>query len=352
MKNILIVNPFGIGDVLFTTPLLKAIKTSLPEAKIGFLCNRRVYPLIKDIPFIDWVFVYERDEMEDIRRRSLLLWLRAHRKLIGEIREKRFDAAIDLSLNTKFGAFLWLAGIKKRIGYDYKKRGKFLNYKIPLEGYREKHIIEYHLELLRFANIKPAVFPMEINIPEKDAVWASRFLDSCGIKNGKFICLAPGGGESFGKEAYRKLWPKEKFIELCCVIEKQIPDYKIGVVLGPKERGLSEGFPPSVVIFPYMPLEKVAATISLCSLFISNDNGLMRIANSLGRKIVVLFGPTSEKVYSPYPPDSQKHIVITKDVPCRPCYQNFRLPPCPYNLRCLREISAEEVFEAVKKLLK
>ncbi len=350
MKNILIVNPFGIGDVLFTTPLLKAIKTSLPEAKIGFLCNRRVYPLIKDIPFIDWVFVYERDEMEDIRRRSLLLWLRAHRKLIGEIREKRFDAAIDLSLNTKFGAFLWLAGIKKRIGYDYKKRGKFLNYKIPLEGYKEKHIVEYYLDMLKHIDMNNLTAAKNYSLEvKKDFAFGKENYQR------PYIAIAPGGGSSWGKDAFRKRWPEERFAELLNILSTNIQG-SFFLVGSRKEREILEKIKSvskkEIKIIDNLNLPEYAAFLKKMDILICNDGGPLHIAISVGTKTVSIFGPVDEKIYGPYPPDSQKHIVITKDLPCRPCYQNFRLEPCPYNLRCLREISAEEVFEAVKKLLK
>ncbi|MFH1519874.1 MAG: hypothetical protein ABIE75_04830, partial [Candidatus Omnitrophota bacterium] len=59
----------------------------------------------------------------------------------------------------------------------------------------------------------------------------------------------------------------------------------------------------------------------------------------------------SEVVYGPYPEDSQKHGVIKKDLSCRPCYKKFRLPECLYQLKCLKSITVDEVFDSVKGLL-
>ncbi|RKY34835.1 MAG: hypothetical protein DRP69_03625, partial [Candidatus Duberdicusella sinuisediminis] len=79
--------------------------------------------------------------------------------------------------------------------------------------------------------------------------------------------------------------------------------------------------------------------------------GLLKVANALNKKIVAIFGPVSEKVYGLYPFKPSQHIILKKDLPCRPCYKKFRLPECPYDIACLREITVEEVFSAVSKLI-
>jgi len=72
----------------------------------------------------------------------------------------------------------------------------------------------------------------------------------------------------------------------------------------------------------------------------------------LQKKIVALFGPVDEKVYGPYPPEAHRTIVLTKALPCRPCYRDFRLSGCQRNKQCLSDISVDEVFAAVVHLLK
>ena len=75
-KKILIINPFGIGDVLFTTPIIHTLKDSFPDVKIGYLCNRRTASLLENNPHIDYLFIYERDEFEAIRKKSTFNWLK------------------------------------------------------------------------------------------------------------------------------------------------------------------------------------------------------------------------------------------------------------------------------------
>ena len=74
------------------------------------------------------------------------------------------------------------------------------------------------------------------------------------------------------------------------------------------------------------------------------------MAVALGVKTVSMFGPVDEGVYGPYPP-SVKHIVVKKDLPCRPCYKDFRFTGCSNSRRCLEDISVDKVFEEAKRLL-
>ena len=133
-KKILFINPFGIGDVLFTTPIIHAVKDTFPNVKIGYLCNRRTSYILENNPYIDYTFIYERDEFEAIRKESLFAWLITIFAFLNRIKKEHFDIAIDFSLNTQYSFFGWYAGIRTRIGYDYKNRGWLLTKKIKLTG--------------------------------------------------------------------------------------------------------------------------------------------------------------------------------------------------------------------------
>ena len=57
-KHILIINPYGIGDVLFTTPVVRNLRLAYPDAIIAYLANRRTAPIVQNLPQIDKVFIY------------------------------------------------------------------------------------------------------------------------------------------------------------------------------------------------------------------------------------------------------------------------------------------------------
>ena len=96
-------------------------------------------------------------------------------------------------------------------------------------------------------------------------------------------------------------------------------------------------------------MEKLCATLLRGKLLLCNDGGLLHLGNTLGVKTVSIFGPVDEKVYGPYGNDTP-HEVLAQPVPCRPCYKDFHFPPCPHERRCLEELTAEKVLDAVKKI--
>jgi len=376
MNKFLIINPFGIGDVLFTTPIARAIRENYPGSVIGYWCNERVRVVLKGNLSVDIIIGISRGDIKRMYKKSPLKRFFALIKLIWKIRSKRFDVAFDFSLDSRYGLWSMLAGIKKRIGFDYKGRGRFLTDKIDLKAYSGKHVIEHNLDLLRFVDIEPKDKSLEIVITEQDKAKARSILKEHGVAvTDLLIGVAPGGGASWGKDATYKQWPAEKFAELTSGLIKD-PNVKI-VLLGSseekpiaeivKKRGQTQSahdrrdgsnpfFPGSDPIFSIvdlageLSLKELAAVINELRLLICNDGGPLHMAVALGVKTVSVFGPVNEKVYGPYPSD-EKHVVIKKDLPCRPCYKDFRFTGCSNNRKCLEDITVEEVFEKAKSLL-
>ena len=354
--NILIVNPFGIGDVLFSTPLIHTLKNSFPNGRLGFLCNKRSAPLLRNNPFLDEIFIYERDDFKRLLSVSKLKWLKEFGSFIRRIKEAKFELAIDLSLSANFGFFLWLAGIKKRIGYNYKNRGFYLTKSVKLSGYEDRHVVEYYNGLLELAGIKPKYRDLELYLKDEDRQSAENILKEYHIDGSvPLIALSAGGGASWGVEAKIKRWPEEKFALL---VNKIIEKYKVTVIiLGDlKERDLllniETGLQGKAInLTGRTTLTQSAAIINRADLFIGNDGGLLHIAVALKRKTISFFGPVDPRVYGPYPPDEARHIVLRKTLECSPCYHKFRLNPCLRSKECLESISVNEVMEKIGRLL-
>lgn len=356
IKNILIINPFGIGDVLFTTPLIASIEEDSPACTISYLCNARTADLIYNNPNVDNVFVYDRDEWCDSWKKSKLQYFIKLRKFLKSLKEKKFDLAIDLSLSSNYSFWLWLIGIKKRIGYNYKNRAFFINYKIPLKGYSDKHIVEHYLDLLKFIGLKPKKRKLELYLSNDYLSWAEGFLSAHNVSfRDLLIAVFPAGGASWGKDATIKHWSLEGFSQ---VINNLVEKFNAKVIicgsnlekeLCDKVFNLSKNDKNVINGCAKTSLMQSAAILSKCKLILSNDGGPLHMAVALGKKTVSIFGPVDEIVYGPYPPEG--HIVIKKDLGCRPCYKNFRMPKCPFDRKCLTEINSGEVFKAVESLL-
>ncbi|MDD5348393.1 MAG: glycosyltransferase family 9 protein [Candidatus Omnitrophica bacterium] len=357
-SSILINNPFGIGDCLFSTSLIRNLLDAYPGVRFYYLCNPKTAKILSSQPFIYKTFVYDRDEWVRLKKHSLAAWWKKFSSLIADIRREHIQLCIDLSLNTQYGFYAWCAGIPLRIGLDYKNRCFFLNKKIKIDGYSEKHVVDYYLDVLRLLGLKPQSFGLQIKADDESRSWAEQFFRSSGLGPHELVIgIACCGGDAFGKDAYVKRWPAEKFRELIERLRKELKA-TIFIFAGPKEKDDVQGVLGPISdragIFDFCDrsLPETVALIERINLFIGNDTGPLRFADAFGKKIVAFFGPVDEKVYGPYPTDEKRAVVLTHAVSCRPCYRRFKLPECVNDRICLKSISVEEAFDAVKRLVR
>ncbi|NQT89744.1 MAG: glycosyltransferase family 9 protein [Candidatus Omnitrophica bacterium] len=355
-KRFLIVNPFGIGDVLFTTPIIEAIKAQSPDNYVGYVCNIRTAPLILSNPKVDKAFIFEKDEFRQIWKISKSRCIGKIFSLFKDIGREGFDAVFDLSLAREYGLLLMLAGIRERIGYDYRKRGLFLTKRIALpRAYENRHIAEYYEELLGLAGITPLDKPgLKIYIPQENEERSEEMLAAKGLrKDESFICVAPGGGASWGETSFRKQWPKEGFAR---VTKRLSGEKKIKIVL----LGSSDDKPICDYIRSQCPectdlcgetdLLTFAAIVRRAKLLVTNDGGPLHIAVACKTKTVSIFGPVDDKAYGPYPLGEGDIVVRNEGLECRPCYRNFKVPECTH-IDCLNKVSDDAVIDAVERLL-
>lgn len=357
MKKFLIINPFGIGDVLFTTPLIRAIKDKQPDSIIGYWCNERVRGILKNNSGIDKIFALSRGDLKKIYQKSKWGCICQFLNLVYKIKKANFDISLDVSLDHRYSLICKLAGIKKRIGFNFKKRGRFLTDKIDIAGYQDRHVVEYYLDLLRLLNINAQDKKLELFVTEQNKKQAVALLDSKGIdKSSLLVGIAPGAGASWGSDAVFKHWPAIKFAQLA---DKMIENLGARVlILGDEqEKQISEIIAnamkhkaKAIDLTGETNLEGLSAVINNLGLLVTNDGGPLHIAVAQGIKTVSIFGPVDDKVYGPYPA-SDKHIVIREDVECRPCYNNFRFTGCLNNRRCIEDVSVDKVYSTVQSLI-
>jgi len=352
-KKILIINIFGIGDVLFTTPLIANLKQHYPDVSLGYVCNQRTAPMLERLPQIDRVFIYERDVFHSVYKKSKIEFLGKIKEFVREIKKEQYDVVFDLSMNTFTGFFAWMAGIQNRAGFNYKNRGIFLNKKVELEGYEGKHVIEYYLDFLKGLNIPITNRHMVLPLSLEDEQWTQDFLSKEGIKKeGSIIGIVPGGGASWGKDAAYKRWPVEKYAKL---VDKLIEKFSVEIILmgNSNEQDLCEKAANLAHNQVHLACGKTsitqfAALSAKCTLNIVNDGGPLHIAVAAGAKTLSIFGPVDECVYGPYP--NENHTVITRNIACRPCYHRFRRASCSH-ISCLNKISVEDVLKGAGEKL-
>jgi len=345
-KKILIINPYGIGDVLFTTPVISNLRLAYPQATIAYLANQRTADFLKFNSDIAQVFIYERDEFVG---KPLKYW-----ELFNSIKQQGFEVVFDFSLNSSFGFLSFACEINKRVGFDYRKRGLFLTDRLPMLGFEEKHVVEYYLDLLRMVQIPVRSLPMKLDIPALDIQWAQGWLNAHKIDPASkpLIAVLPGGGASWGNAAKHKRWSASNYAHL---IDKIIENFDAAIILMGDSR--EEELCREVISLAHFPLHfavgetsvlGLAALLKECQGAIVNDGGPLHVAAAVGKKTVSIFGPVDPLVYGPYP--LTDHTVVQKLLPCQPCYRRFRMARCGH-ISCLGELSVEEVYRKVQNIL-
>jgi lipopolysaccharide heptosyltransferase II len=334
-KRILIVNVNWIGDVIFSTPFIKAIRDAYPDGYIACLLHPRCAQILEGSPRIDEIIIYD----EEGRHKSIIGKL----MLISYLRKIRFDTAFILHRSFTKALLTFLAGIKERIGYPTKSRGRLLTRVIGLPE-EEVHKVEYFLGLARGCGIEVRESSYEFFIRDTDRNSMKEFLKRHGVADeDRLIVLCPGG--NWGP----KRWPKSNFAKLADMLAAGL-NAKIVLsgaekdsVLAGEIRGMMKSSP--VISCGLTTLKELGALLERADLVVANDSGPMHLAVAMKSNVIALFGPTSPGLTGPY--GNGRYRVICKNEECEvPCYDIT----CADN-RCMSAISVEEVFKEAEKLI-
>lgn len=326
-----------IGDAVMTIPALRALKRSLPEARLCLLVKPWVAPLFEKDPDIDEIILYS-DEY-----RGLAGKLRLARRL----KEYGFDFAVLFQNAFDAALITFLARIKKRIGYSRDGRGFLLTDALPCDAPEKNlHHIDYYLNLVKKSgfNGTPDLPWLFLDIEERKR--ARQMLE--GLKR-PVIALNPGA--VYGSS---KRWFPERFAEVASRVITELNGSAV-ILGGPKESGIADDIlkhvAPSLVTHASLlnlsgrtTLRELIAIISESDVLVTNDSGPMHIGYAVGTPLVAIFGSTSPEHTGPV---GKSDIVIKKSIACSPCFER----QCNKNkLACMDLVTSEEVYSAVKKL--
>lgn len=354
-KKYLVVNPFGIGDVLFTLSLVEELRRQEPQAFIGFVCNERTAELVRMDTSIDRTLVFNRDRFRKLWKKHPILLYKKLKAFLSLWKEGGYDALVDLSLGREAGFFAWTLGIRERIGFDYRGRGFFLTKKIHLEAYEGRPVADIQSDLLSLlGKHRPAEIAMpSLRVPESALIAAARFLKQKGFGEPCFLLgVAPGGGRSWGPNAVYKQWDPARFAQSADSVAAACGGKTI--LFGDRAeetllREVASRMRTPAAAASALSLEETAALLLKTKVLLGNDGGLIHLANALGVPTVSLFGPVDEKVYGPYGGPARK-AMVTEAVFCRPCYRRFHFPECRHSRQCLDQLSVKKVVEVVHEM--
>lgn len=340
IDKILIIMMGGIGNMIFLTPALKALRKAYPFSKIHFLLGPYgAEKVIEGSNLIDKKIIVDPEEQKGIIETI---------RLIRKLREENFSLSItSTGINPiKTSLLCYLAGIKYRLGENIEGKSFFYNLKVSFD--KESHEVESNINLAQKLGIEVKDKSSYIFRSMEDKNFASRIFDQHNLKEKLVIGMHPGSGIH---QAGFKRWPKERFGRLADFL---FNNNNASVILlgGPEEINLANDINESMNSNPLImtgktTLNQAAALIEKCRLFISNDSGLLHVACAVNTPAIGIFGPTNYKKTGPY---SDSSIIIRKELDCSPCYKRGEIK-CK-RLDCFKLITVEDVLEEVKNLLK
>src|SRR5262245_4718779 len=326
--RILCVRFSSIGDVLLTTPLVRALHRRHPDAELYFVTKRALAPLVVENPHLTDVLALAANErITDLARR-----LRALGPTHG----------LDLHGSLRSAALRWLVPCRWS-GYSKQKlaRTTLIATKINVYG-THVPVAERYFEAARGLDVQSDGGPPEFFLPPAARAHMTHWLAEVGLDHKPFAVIAPGAAHA------TKRWPMHHWRALI----ERLHQLGLGVVAvgGPEDRALAQSLDASVInAVGEFTLEETGACLSRAAVAVSGDTGVMHMATGVGTRVVALFGPTVEPFgFFPYSPRAR---VVELDLDCRPCSaMGSRRCPLGHH-RCLLDILPDHVAAAVTRLV-
>ncbi len=333
-KRIVIRAPNWIGDSILALPAMVNLKRNFPESELWVAANEWVRDLFRTEDYLEGTIpIPQQNNLKNLNFSA--------RKL----REFNFDLGILLTNSFGSALLFYLAGIPQRWGYRRDGRGFLLTKEAPVHNQADRfHQAHYYLDLLSGLGLKNYTTELNLSLDRRELAWVEEWLGSQNIDTKKpLVFINPG---AFYGPAKR--WPTSKYSELASLLQEK-NKVQILIIGSEKEISLAEHIATDMSERPFVlagqtSLSRLAAIVSFGSVFISNDSGPMHLANALKIPVVALFGPTEPSRTGPY---QNPYTIFHKGAPCWPC--SYR--DCPYDHRCMMNISVQEVFEACQKYL-
>jgi len=328
--KILVRSPNWIGDMVMSTPVVRALRRKYPDAKITVLSRQKIAPL--------WTCNPDTDE---------ILQIQGFFSTVKQLRKNSFDLAVVLPDSFKSALMVFMAGIPERMGYATECRGFMLTCRIPVSdgGFRRKHITDEYLDIIRPLGVeKPEKKPV-LNVTDAGKNEAEKIIRENNLNSSMLIGISPGA--TYGPA---KRWPEENFIRAA----REISDkYRARIlVFGSREEAwlageISSGIGKTAVnLAGKLSLPGLAAMISLCRALIANDTGTVHLAAALNVPSVAIFGSSSPVWTSPL---GETTSVLYQHESCSPCFERT----CRKNdYSCLKSITAEHVMSAFEGIMK
>ena len=348
--KILLVRLRLVGDVVFTTPVIRAVRRKYPEAELTYLVEPSAAAVVQANPHLDDVIV--------VPRASGLSRIMGDAALAWRLRRRQFDLAIDMHGGPRAAWLTWATGAPARIGYDIKgRRWMYTTVVDRSPDLAARHSVVNQWDLLRTLDVgdcDPTRDAVEMaEAPRAMASVEARLAAAAIDATHPLVLIHVSAGNPFRR------WPAAAFEDLVVGLVERDAHRRIVLTSGPSEAAAASGIAsrararlgPLAAAVPDLgefDLAELRALAGRASVYIGGDSGPMHIAATTDTPIVALLGPTLPERSKPWRDPRLFSEIVDVSLPCRPCHQRT----CePGDFRCLTWIEPARVLDAAERAL-
>lgn len=327
VHNILFITLSNIGDVILTLPVLGVLEKEFPNARISVMVSPQAKEIFVNDPAISKIISYDKhiSFLEKIK-----LGLRLKRRnfdLVVDLRSTMYPVLINAPYRTSL-----FTPTPKDLVWGFSKAKK------------HKHKRYIHLNKLLPLGLDVQNATYNLLFSEEDKRTTKSIFEEFNISEAdKIVAVAPG------TKSHIKRWTTSGFTKACQRLNREL-GIKVLLVGDTNDKEITsqilstQALSDTYDISGRTNMHQLGCLLSRCKLLITNDSAPLHLADIVNTPSVAIFGPTDHIKYGP---TLENSVVIRKNFKCSPCEK----AQCAFNLECMKQISADEVFEAAKKIL-
>ena len=333
-KRVLVIRLSAIGDVVFASPLIEAIRRARPDAEVYWLAESTVAPLLKHHAGLKELLIWPRDEWRALFRRGRLWQL--SREVLSfrkKLRAHQFDLVLDVQGLLKSAVLAWMTGARARIGFRSKEpTGWLLTERVPKD--LEPTISSEYRGLAEYIGLQTDEFSMTVPLSEAALGFAERVHDGQ-----PYVVFCPFTTRP------QKHWPEAHWRSLAeTALER---GWRVVVVGAPADRPRAERIFTGQAVEDKVgacSLDESAALVSQSSLVIGVDTGLTHMGWAFSVPVIALFGSTCPYRVVP----GREGEILYAELHCSPCR---RRPTCGGAFDCMSALTPDAVINAAQRYL-
>lgn len=337
LKSVLLIRRDNIGDLVCTTPVIRALRTKYPGVKIALLVNSYNAEAVRNNPDVDEIFVWEKGKHR--AGKGLLRVSLGNLLLLRRVRSRRFEAAVGCgySYSKRLERLTFLTGARVRVGAVRSTPTPRLFYNTPVaEPQGPIHEVEAMMRLVEPLGVTGPAPAMLVRPSAVELEKARQYLRRVGLKETDRLVAM-----QISSRKPQNRWPKERFRELGDMIQGRL-GLRVLLLWAPgsetnplhpgddeKADWLITSMRKRPLVYRTETLAELIASMSLTEAVVTPDGGAMHIAAALSKPVLTVWGSTDIRRWAPW---GVPHVILQKET------------------KLAGSVSSEEAFEAFMKI--